>query len=267
MAAVSVIIPVYNAAKYLSQCLQSVCNQTLRDIEIICVNDASTDNSLEILQEFSKQDARIKIIDLKENKGAAVARNTAIKSAGGEYLGFVDSDDFIDLNFYEKLYKKAKETNACVVKGKIVIYCPKTKSVLNSDVKNHKENYYFNFTAAIYRTSLVRENAIEFLEGLIYFEDTYFTIKSALFYKKLEAISDVSYYYVNNPGSATHRDQALNLESLIDGTAKVLDILDEHCSDKQHYLVVFDFLLEHILWFCRRFDVSDEVNAKAPLKS
>ena len=96
MPKVSVIIPIYNTEKYLRKCLDSVCNQTLSDIEIICVNDCSTDNSLEILEEYASKDNRIKLIDFKENKGAAVARNAGIDEAKGEYIGFVDSDDFVD---------------------------------------------------------------------------------------------------------------------------------------------------------------------------
>ena len=117
MPKVSVIIPVYKTEDYLRKCLDSVCNQTLKDIEIICINDCSPDGCLEILKEYASKDERIKIIDFKENKGAACARNAGIDAAQGEYLGFVDSDDFIDLDFYEKLYIKAKETNAQIVKG------------------------------------------------------------------------------------------------------------------------------------------------------
>ncbi len=114
---VSVIIPVYNTEKYLRKCLDSVCNQTLKDIEIICVNDCSSDDSLAILQEYASQDNRIKIINFTQNKGVAIARNTAIDEAKGEYIGFVDSDDYIDLDFYEKLYNKAVETGAEVAIG------------------------------------------------------------------------------------------------------------------------------------------------------
>jgi glycosyltransferase involved in cell wall biosynthesis len=263
MVAVSVIVPVYNPAQYLIKCLDSLCSQTLRDIEIICVNDCSTDNSLSILQEYAKRDKRIKIIDLKENQGAAVARNIAIKNACGQYLGFVDSDDFIDHNFYEKLYEKALKTDANVVKGNIVVLCSESKSVINDNVQQNKSDLYFNFTSAIYKTSFIKENKIEFLEGLVYFEDTYFTIKAALFYKKLESVGYVSYYYVNNQNSVTHKNHNLNVESLIDGVHKVLDLLDNHCFDKEHYMVVFSFLLEHILYFCYKINVSDEVNIKA----
>ena len=108
---VSVIIPVYNTEKYLEKCLYSVCNQTLSDIEIICINDCSTDNSREILNKYAADDERIKIINFEENKGAAAARNAGIDAATGEYIGFVDSDDYPDLDFYEKLYNKAENRN------------------------------------------------------------------------------------------------------------------------------------------------------------
>lgn len=119
MVRISVIIPVYNSEQHLRKCLETLCSQTLQDIEIICVNDCSIDNSFFILQEYAKKDKRIKLIDLKENKGAAVARNIGIESVSGQYLGFVDSDDFVDQNFYEKLYERAVKTDSDVVKGNI----------------------------------------------------------------------------------------------------------------------------------------------------
>ncbi len=263
MVKVSVIIPIYNPAQYFIKCLESLCNQTLQDIEILCINDCSTDDSLSLIQKFAKNDSRIKVINLDKNQGAAVARNIGIKNACGEYLGFVDSDDFIDRNFYEKLYTKAKIKNAEVVKGNIVVLCPESKSIINDAVLQNAENLYFNFTSAIYKKSFVKENKIEFLEGLIYFEDTYFTIKSALFYKKIESVTDVFYYYVNNPNSITHKNHNLNLESLIVGIHKVLDLFDEHFVDKEHYIVIFNFLIEHILLFCAKINVSNDVNIKA----
>jgi len=271
MQKVSVIIPVHNSEVHLAQCLESVCSQTLRELEIICVNDFSTDKSFLILQESAKKDPRIKLINLLQNKGAAFARNIGIENATGEYLGFVDSDDFIEQNFYEKLYKKAVETNADTVKGNIRIFCPKTNSItndawidINEIVKQHKANFCFAFTSAIFRTSLIKENSIKFLEGLIHFEDPFFTINAALFYKKLEVIDDVFYYYVNNPNSASRKEIGLNhIESLIAGTARVLDLLDQKCSDKTHYIIVFNFLLEQVLCWCNRIDVTDQINAKA----
>ena len=99
---VSVIVPVYNTKKYLPKCLDSLIAQTLKDIEIICINDASTDGSLKILQEYALRDNRIKIIDFKQNKGAGAARNTGIDTATGEYIGFVESDDFVDEHMLDR---------------------------------------------------------------------------------------------------------------------------------------------------------------------
>ena len=107
MYKVSVIIPVYNTEQYLNKCLDSLVNQTLKDIEIILINDGSTDNSQNIIDEYSaKYPDKIKSF-IKENGGQATARNLGITKATGEYIGFVDSDDWIELNMYEELYNKA----------------------------------------------------------------------------------------------------------------------------------------------------------------
>ena len=167
---VSVIIPVYNAAQYLERCLDSVINQTLKDIEIICINDCSTDNSLEILEEYASKDNRIKIIDFKENKGVAAARNAGINEAQGEYIGFVDPDDYIDSDFYAQLYKKAYETKADIVKGNDinVVYCDGTKKMLpqNESIKEHKINFWVQFTTAIFKKDFLIKNNIEFPEEM-----------------------------------------------------------------------------------------------------
>ena len=105
---VSIIVPAFNTEKYLPECLDSVVNQTLKDIEIICIDNCSTDNTLNILNEYAKKDSRIKVIANKVNKGVANSRNLGLDSASGEYVGFVDSDDFIELDMFEKLYKVAK---------------------------------------------------------------------------------------------------------------------------------------------------------------
>ena len=116
---ISVIIPVYNVEKYLEECIDSVQKQTLKDIEIICVNDGSRDSSLDILKRLAEDDERIIIIDQK-NAGAGAARNTGIKAAKGKYLGFVDSDDLLFPTMYEELYEKAEKTGSdMVITGEI----------------------------------------------------------------------------------------------------------------------------------------------------
>ena len=105
---VSVIVPVYNVEKYLRQCLDSIINQTLKEIEILCINDGSTDSSPEILKEYEEKDSRIKIIN-KKNAGLSAARNQGLELAKGEYVSFIDSDDWINETFCEALYTAAKK--------------------------------------------------------------------------------------------------------------------------------------------------------------
>ena len=105
---ISVIIPIYNSAKYLEQCLSSIIRQTLNEIEIICINDGSTDNSLEILKEFSRNDSRI-IVITQENAGAGAARNRGLSLAKGKYLSFLDADDFFEPTMLEDAYKACEE--------------------------------------------------------------------------------------------------------------------------------------------------------------
>ena len=114
MPKVSIVLPIYNVEKYLKRALDSLKNQTLNDLEFICVDDGSIDNSLEILKEYAKQDSRFVIISQK-NQGAGVARNTGLKNSKGKYIAFLDPDDWLELNAMEELYKSAEENNASVV--------------------------------------------------------------------------------------------------------------------------------------------------------
>ena len=119
MVEVSIIVPVYNTGKYLKRCMDSLIHQTLENIEIICINDGSTDNSHEILEYYASKDERIKIIN-QANMGLSSARNRGIGSAIGEYIGFVDSDDWVDRDFFEKLYYAAKKYNADIAAASIL---------------------------------------------------------------------------------------------------------------------------------------------------
>ncbi|MFW6271607.1 MAG: glycosyltransferase [Desulfosalsimonas sp.] len=116
---VSIIIPVYNLEKYLRRCLDSVINQTLNEIEIICINDGSMDSSLNILRNYENRDSRIRVIN-KKNEGQGIARNIGINMAKGKYIGFVDGDDWIETEMYKKMYEIAKNNNSdmqiCTIK-------------------------------------------------------------------------------------------------------------------------------------------------------
>ena len=216
----SVIIPVYNVENYLNECLDSVTSQTLEDMEIICIDDGSTDNSPYILKEYLKKDKRIKIIT-KENGGQATARNLGIKEAQGEYIAFVDSDDFIEPTMFEKLYTKSKDNNLDIAMCKIATYDNQTEEIkdnvwyymlgvfrdFDKDIFNHKDTREFTCHIAvtpynkIYKTTLLKENNILFPEGLI-FEDEKFFYDTYLKAKRVSIVDEFLYYYrINRKGS------------------------------------------------------------------
>lgn len=267
MPKVSVIIPVYNTEKFLRKCLDSVCNQTLQDIEIICINDCSTDGSLEILREYARKDKRIKLIELFENGGAAKARNIGIDIAEGEYLGFVDSDDFVDLDFYEKLYQKAVETKADAVKGELweindSSNLPQMLPTydLNKFIQKNKAYFYFTFTTAIYRKDFIIQNNINFPEGLCHLEDPFFTIKAACYYTKITVVDNVRYYYVVTHDTRQKKvGEFYIVRSLHNGVFRILELINNANITREHYLIVSSFLLSQIKDKLNNFYINDEI--------
>lgn len=135
MPKVSVIVPVYNSEKYLSQCLESIGNQSYGDIEIICINDGSTDESAEILNKYASKDKRIKVINQK-NKGQSAARNAGLEAATGKYISFIDSDDVVDSRFFEILYTQAELTKSEIACCGFVKIYDKRGTVQNRDEIN-----------------------------------------------------------------------------------------------------------------------------------
>ncbi|MCM1168262.1 MAG: glycosyltransferase, partial [Ruminococcus sp.] len=117
---ISIIVPVYNTERYLERCIKSIIAQTYKNLEIIAVNDGSTDNSRKILEELSADDDRIVIVDHPKNKGLYHARITGVENASGDYIGFVDSDDYVSCDYYRTLIEKAVETDSDIVVGKTV---------------------------------------------------------------------------------------------------------------------------------------------------
>ena len=209
MIKLSIIVPVYNVAEYLERCLNSLINQTLNEIEIICVNDGSTDNSLCILEKFAGLDKRIKMINQK-NKGLSGARNTGIKLVQGEYFGFLDSDDWVDLDYFEKLYKRAKNCDADISLGdfirkgkfkhKIRLKLNKEEEFVGDNEKFYGSQFY-HFPCVwnkIYKTS--KFNDLRFIEG-IFFEDGPYTIQALHRANKVVTCCNTYLYYFVNPNS------------------------------------------------------------------
>ena len=219
MVKVSIIVPVYNVQGYLPACLNSLIKQNLRDIEIICVNDGSTDNSLEILENFARKDKRIKVID-KQNEGPGIARNIGIKEAKGEYIGFVDPDDRIGLDMYEKMYNQAKKLGSDIVICDFIKYQEwtgkswkhnffiKAKNsmqdeplYIKSGVNMERKDIYDTLLISpcyswnrLYRTSLLKDNDILFSEKRCY-EDCIFILKSHIKANMISYISEPLYIY------------------------------------------------------------------------
>ena len=211
---VSVIVPTYNNEKYLPKCLFSLVRQTLKEIEIIVVNDGSFDNTKEILDLFSYYDKRIKVIN-QSNLKQGVARNNGLKVAQGEYIGYVDSDDWVDFNYYEKLYNAAKKHDAdLALATNIRIGNGRTKKRLNIEketlAKSLQEridisNQFKNPcpTNKIYRRKMLVENSISWPEG-VYCEDKLYTTKAVYYANAMVAVPDVYYYYFRNPNSTVN---------------------------------------------------------------
>lgn len=205
--AISVIIPVYNAEKHLVECLDSVCNQTLKDIEIICVNDGSTDSSPLILAKYAKDDSRIQLIT-QQNSGPGCARNRGISVAQGEYLAFIDSDDYWDPELLEKVYSKIKADDSDICLYPYNIFNQNTgKMTPISHIgwlprkqpfsPDHYSNRIFQMSPAgpgfrLYKRQLILQNKLEFLTQNLA-EDLYFVCLAMVFAKRICYINDFLY--------------------------------------------------------------------------
>ena len=205
MVRVSIIVPCYNVGKFLPECLDCLVQQTLQDIEIICIDDKSNDNTRAIMHEFAEQDSRIHVIEFNKNRGVAAARNAGIDMARGEYIGFVDPDDTVDKDFFAVLYKLATDNHADIAKGIAkMVDTNGTTSVLNSndEIRTAKYNFCTCFWTAIYRREFLNQNNIRFPDGLIVSEDLVFLIKSVHFANMVATTDDVSYWYIRHEDSA-----------------------------------------------------------------
>ena len=236
MYKVSVIIPVYNAKNYLERCLDSVCNQKLTDIEIVCVNDASTDNSIDILNEYAKKYSNLKVIDYSENGGESKARNIGIENATGEYFAFVDNDDTIDFDFYEKLYVKAKETNADIVKGNVKVFNYENKEVkpyfydMNDKLSLFTDKMFFcmYWWTAIYKRELIVNNTIKLPENMILGGDIVFLNKAVEKANKVEVVNNTYYNYYRRENSGDSKTLSLKkIKSVLMAYSEVLNNINK----------------------------------------
>ena len=210
MVEISIIVPVYNAAAYLQNCIQSISNQTFKSIEIIVVNDGSTDNSVEIIKSLQIKDARIKLLD-GPNKGVSYARNLGLKTAKGEYVGFVDADDWIEPNMFEKLHKLMQNENADLSICNILVHetngDSKVRLRLKNDLLEINQNgndvfqmmMDFEFDYAnwnkLYRKSIIEKYQICFRIGMLIWEDLLFNLEYVQHTNRVLVTDSVFYHY------------------------------------------------------------------------
>ncbi|MCM1010793.1 MAG: glycosyltransferase [Fusobacterium sp.] len=253
---ISVIIPVYNVEKYLRQCLESLVKQTYARLEFICINDGSQDNSLEILYEYAQVDGRIRIIN-QDNRGQGVARNRGIKAARGEYIAFVDADDFVELDLFEKCLAKASD---------VIVFGVKTFYENNGRVrqgqyssKHFRQSGLFEFHTIscnkLYRKQFLDENNISFA-ALKTGEEQLFFLKCMLLAENISVVNEDLYFYrKNRTGSLTSAKKRLDF-SPVENFYMIENFLEHSQIDSELQLKILGhYMLKAISWY-PKIDVS-----------
>lgn len=221
-AEVSIIIPVFNTEKYLRQCIDSACQQTFKDIEILIIDDASTDNSLSIIREYQSLDPRIGVIVFQQNRGSGAARNAALEKASARYIMFLDSDDWLELDAVEQLHKKVSQQNFEMVMFGYVWQSAwdtaghgnRQNRIIKTPVLEDDEPNFFRYMMQqrkglsfmawqfIYERNALLKTQLLFPEG-IYFEDVTFVSKAAYLFKHVGILKQGLYNYRYRPNSIT----------------------------------------------------------------
>lgn len=249
---VSVILPCYNVAKFMEPMFTSLRNQTKKDIEIICVDDKSTDNTVKKIREFMKSDKRICLYKLGKNTGVSHARNYGLKKSNGKYVCFLDPDDYIDNDFIEKLYKTITKTKFDVAKAKVKVgdKCWKTHELV-------KRNYLFfesEHWSAMYNKKFLIDNNILYPEDVMTGEDAVFLSNLVLHTNKITTTDDTCYHYVRREGSLDAKKLS---HKMVLARIKMLNyklqMLREHEFDTYTDKIIF--IQRHILnHFCFAID-------------
>lgn len=265
---ISVIIPVYNTEKYLKRCLNSVVNQNFKNIEIIIINDFSPDNSLETIKEFLKIDKRIILINKLKNEGLSAARNTGLEIARGEYILHIDSDDWIEQNYLEDLYKEAKKNNSDIVitdfymdydNGKLK-YCIDQKIEQEYESQVFLQNCfigqgYICVWNKLIRKSLYIENNIKHPINISLGEDLAVIPKLFYYSKKITKLNKAYVHYIQNINSITKTNDVKKVIEI----SNALKILNEFFNYKNNYYFQRFELIHLGIWlFKEKYDFNNE---------
>ena len=245
MKKVSVIVPVYNVEQYLRKCLDGLVNQTLKEIEILVINDGTKDDSYKIMQEYADRYENIKIFS-KENGGLSDTRNYGMKHASGEYVGFVDSDDFVETNMYETLYNKAKENHSDMVECNFYHNYPDSQSVEIGVKYQNKEDMIMLGRSVvwnkIYRRDWLEKTGIQFPVGLNN-EDVEFYEKLMVHAERIDYVDGAFVHYVQRESSLNHEASLRMLQ--------VLEVL-QHIIDYYKEQGVYETYHDALEFFCAR---------------
>ncbi len=256
MPKVSVIVPCYNVGPYVERCLNSLTGQSLRDIEIICIDDKSTDDTLSVVEKCAAADERIHIIRHTENTGVSTARNDGLARATGEYVGFVDPDDYVDLDFYEKLYNTAVAEDADIARGGVRITDTDgnariERSIIDNIKKFGKWRFFWQWWTAIYRHDMLTSHNITFPANIPTGQDSVFLTDCIRRANKVAICESTNYNYV-------HRDFSLDesilsptkIESRINMTRMILAMYNESDMPADDYVVCY-----HERWNSLRYQM------------
>ena len=246
---VSIIIPVYNASDYLERCLESVIHQTLNEIEIICINDCSTDNSLEIIQKYAKNDQRIKVIDCKVNGGESKARNIGLDNAIGEYIAFVDNDDVVDPDFYEKLYDKAKTGDFDISKGqaKLIKYDNSVDINNNDRIEKYGKHYFAScWWSAIYKKELIDKNNIRLPEGFVLGGDLLFLVNAVIYAKDICITNETFYNHIMRENSG---DSKILPYKKVDSAIEIFNMICDNLNDALKRKVIKEYEYSYLYFY------------------
>lgn len=257
---ISIVVPIYNVEQYLARCIESLINQTYKFIEIILVNDESPDNSVDICEQYVKKDSRIKLIH-KKNGGLSDARNVGIKNATGEYILFVDSDDYIELSACEKFLEIVGDKEPELVVGNAVRIESKKEILMRHTcitgsemitgedyLKEELKNKSMHMAAwlTLYNRKFLQENNLEFKVGLLH-EDEEFSPRVFLKAKKVIGTDLVFYKYIIRDNSiTTSKNKIKNAEHIIK-TCKELEVLFNDLEDPELKMLLNDNLVNKIL--------------------
>lgn len=229
-ALLSVIIPVYNVEPYLEQCLDRVVNQTYKNLEIICINDGSTDKSMDILLKYQRKDKRIIIIS-QPNKGLSEARNSGLRHANGEYIAFLDSDDYISTNAYEVAMKPFLDgLDIDFTEFKWESFNDRDGSVIQMKHKKynpgiHQREMFSGYVwNKIYKTSILKKMNINFIPNVLY-EDIYFSYSHLISTKKSFFIDDKLLFYRRRDNSITQEQYKKSFKDYLDVFTNISELV------------------------------------------